>query len=55
MATNSENESFAKTILSQYPLDEAIEWIKKNLSPEDVFNEKELAEWAKNNGYEEVP
>jgi len=32
-------------------LDEAIEWIKHNLNPEDVFDEGDLEEWATDNGF----
>jgi hypothetical protein len=30
---------------------EMIKCIKDNLSPEDVFDEKQLEKWAENNGY----
>ena len=32
-------------------LDVICEWIANNLSPDDVFSEKALNEWAENNGY----
>ena len=32
-------------------LDEIISWIKRNLTPEDVFDEEDLIEWAEENGY----
>ena len=32
-------------------LDDIIDWIGKNLDPEDVFREKLLKEWAESNGY----
>jgi len=32
-------------------LDQAIEWIKNNLTPEDVFDEEDLIEWAEDNGF----
>ena len=32
-------------------LDEIINWIKRNLTPEDVFDEEDLIEWAEENGY----
>lgn len=34
-------------------LDKAIEWIQKNISPEDVFDEKDLKNWALENGFVE--
>lgn len=32
-------------------LGEAIEWIAKNLDPEDVFETYKLEAWAESNGY----
>lgn len=32
-------------------LEEAIEWIAKNLKPEDVFETELLGSWATENGY----
>jgi hypothetical protein len=32
-------------------LEEAIEWIKKNLDPEDVFDKSDLEIWAETNDY----
>jgi len=29
-----------------------VEWVGKNTDPEDVFDEKILADWAVRNGYE---
>ena len=48
MATASQNRDFADEMLVQYPLDQAIQWIKANLSPDDVFDEEQLAEYARN-------
>jgi hypothetical protein len=33
-------------------LAKAVEWIRGNLEPEDVFEERELESWAESNGYE---
>jgi len=49
MATASQNRDFADEMLVQCPLDQAVEWIKANLSPGDVFDEEQLAEHARNN------
>lgn len=35
-------------------LEDSVEWIKKNMEPEDVFSEDQLSTWAKNNGYEQT-
>jgi len=51
MATEEQNKKFTGSLLVQWPLDEAIDWIKANLSPEDVFDEDELSEWATDRGF----
>lgn len=32
-------------------LGDAIDWIKANLNPEDVFEDRELEKWATGNGF----
>ena len=32
-------------------LETAIDWIKNNLEPIDVFSERDLETWAENNGF----
>lgn len=49
MATVRHNEEFTRTLLPTSPLDNAIEWIKSNLAPDDVFDEEELYHWARDN------
>ena len=51
MATQKENDQFSEHILIRDPLDEAIEWISRNLNPEDVFTESQLERWADISGY----
>ena len=51
MATTKENDNFRDEIFSRYALDDAIDWINSNLEPEEVFNEKQLENWAIENGY----
>ena len=36
MATARQNKDFTEIITSRYPLDDAVEWIKQNLNPDDV-------------------
>lgn len=55
MATAKQNDEFAKLVQPQYLLDEAIDFIQKNLNPEDVFPRAELVLWAKENDYVEAP
>ena len=53
MATTvRQNSEFVSAVISSFLLEDAIEWIKSNLNPEDVFDEKSLATWAEENGYE---
>lgn len=47
MPTARQCDDFAASVLNTDSLlDEAIEWIKNNLSPTDVFEERELLAWA---------
>lgn len=46
MATPKENEEFKQILLPQYPLDEAIEWIGKNMNVDEVFSEKQIKDAA---------
>jgi len=46
-----QNQEFASVILPNYPLDEAVEWIRSNMEPDDVFTEDKLEAWAERNGY----
>jgi hypothetical protein len=47
----SEMEDNTTITVSTSALDNAIEWIGKNLSPDDVFSDKDLSSWAESNGY----
>lgn len=58
MPNRQQDKSFAgelnssvSVILSDSALDIAIDWIGMNLNPDEVFSEKDLKEWAENNGY----
>ena len=46
MATTQENDDFARSVLANHPLDEAVEWIRCNLTPGDVFDDDELFEYT---------
>lgn len=48
----NEKEQFAKDVFYA-TLEDIIEWIKKNLNPDDVFNDRELIEWALDHGFVE--
>jgi hypothetical protein len=51
MISARQSEDFLNTIISITLLDNAIDWISSNLSPEDVFSDSDLEMWAENNGY----
>ena len=50
----SQNRNFSSTVLPMDDLlDMAIDWIKSNLTPDDVFDDDVLKEWAIDNGFKE--
>lgn len=52
MPTAKQDRDFAEAIVSpSMLLENAIEWIVRNLEPEDVFSETVLEKWAEANGY----
>lgn len=50
MPTPDENTSFIANNIGNI-LDEAVEWVSKNMDPDDVFTQAQLEEWAKHNGF----
>lgn len=52
MPTTKQNREFIEAIQGDL-LDEAISWIQDNLTPDDVFSDKQLKSWAEANGYVE--
>lgn len=54
MTTYSQDEDFLKAVVGGTALlEKAIDWIKDNLGPDEVFDESELQAWAKDNGFVE--
>ena len=51
MTTREQDEEFVSDMIGMELLDNAVEWISKNLKPEDVFTDSELEDWALDNGY----
>lgn len=51
MATETQNETFKKEIIDRFLLDNAIEWMNKNLNPEEVFDEQKLDDYAVGKGF----
>lgn len=53
-STQHDKDFITKVIVPGIPADilgDSLTWIQKNLVPEDVFDKKELGEWAEENGY----
>ena len=50
-----EEADFAKSIIDAAVIDSAVQWIAANMTPEDVFSEEDLADyakdWATDNGW----
>ena len=42
---------FVSEVISSSALENAIDWIKEKLEPEDVFDKDQLENWAEQNGY----
>ncbi len=51
MANYNERKSFIRDIIADDLLDMAIDWIKSNMNPDEVFDESQLEEWAENNDF----
>ena len=49
--TVGEDKAFRDELFPSDLLEEAIEWISVNLSPEDVFEARSLNVWARDNGF----
>jgi hypothetical protein len=55
MSTSAQQDKdFLGAMICPTLLEEAIEWIGNNMSPEDVFSECQLDEWAVDNEWVEA-
>jgi hypothetical protein len=54
MTSSSQDRNFLNDVIGTGLLESAIEWIKSNLEPEDVFSEETLDTWATLNDYEKI-
>lgn len=43
--------SLDRIVMSSSSLDNAINWMQSKLTPDDVFTDKQLDDWATLNGY----
>lgn len=46
--TSSQDTNFLNSVIGTGILEQAIDWIKSNIDPPEVFGEKELLQWASN-------
>ena len=51
MATYAQGRKFVDELFHPAILEDVIDWINNNLSPDDVFDLEELKDWAINNGF----
>lgn len=52
MPSKKDNEKFTDNLfIGTQLLDGALEWIRDNMKPDQVFGDNELGEWAEENGY----
>ena len=51
MPTFSQHADFISEVIPKTLLDDAIEWIQRNLDPDQVFEKDQLRYWAEKNGY----
>jgi len=51
MITSGDENEFKNMVVPDSLLEDAVEWIKSSLSPDDVFPKDELVIWAENNGF----
>lgn len=52
MASGKQNRDFTEFLVSGMTmLDAATEWIRDNMNPDQVFDDKQLEEWAEANGF----
>lgn len=47
----TQETDFINNVIGRGILDEAVDWVKSNLEPDEVYDKEELEEWAENNGF----
>lgn len=52
--TTKQDKQFIDQMISTTLLEDAIGWIGDNMSPEQVFSNKQLENWAESMGYKQV-
>lgn len=51
---NRLEDRFIREAITPDLLENIVDWITDNLSPEDMFSEKQLEEWAEENGFTRI-
>ena len=51
MTTAKQDSEFAYAVVGELLLEKAIDWISSNMSPEDVFSERDLETWSRSHDY----
>jgi hypothetical protein len=52
MPSTKDNQKFTESLFSGSTLlNDALEWIRDNMKPNQVFGDNELGAWAEDNGY----
>ena len=54
MVTYSQNKDFIEKMLVNNALNEAIDYIRDNFTPEEIFYERDLRQWALDNDFIET-
>ena len=49
--TGRKGRDFVDSVIPGNLLEEAISWIQANMSPEDVFTDAQLTDWAESNEF----
>lgn len=51
MATFQESRKFIESVVPTGLLEDAIDWIRNNMKPRDVFEVSDLTDWAEDNDF----
>jgi hypothetical protein len=54
MTSSTQDRNFLEEVIGARVLEAAMDWIAKEFSPEDVFDEGKLSDWALNNGFKRI-
>lgn len=54
MTSDRQDKAFVEYLISSALLEDAIDWVKSNMEPEDVFSTQQLSEWAINSDFVKV-